>query len=129
MSVRECLFRRPRLSSPSSTPLGLYMGIFCKGIPFALSMRHRLTVAGNYGRLFNGFGVFCCPLRFLFFSATKLLHEVCLKNLHRVLSGIRREKHCYYTINCISFLGHQELFRDRIKCGIISTTMKFETYA
>ena len=66
---------------------------------------------------------------FVFFLATKLLHEVCLKNLHRVLSGIRREKHCYYTINCISFLGHQELFRDRLKCGIISTTMKFETYA
>lgn len=45
---------------------------FCNGIPLALSMRHRFTVAGNYERLF-----------FCFFDpdffATKLLHEVCLK--------------------------------------------------
>lgn len=68
---------------PSSLTLQACTGAFCKGIPFTLSMRHRFTVAGNYERLF----LFIYFLSLMFFSATKLLHEVCLKT-NSVPSGI-----------------------------------------
>lgn len=78
---------------------------FCNGIPLALSMRHRFTVAGNYESLF----LFFCFFSPWFFCNKTVTWSV-PENQHRELSGIWREKHCYYTINCISFWGTKGLF-------------------
>jgi len=53
------------------------------------------------------------PLLSFLFSATKLLHKVCLKTN----TDVGREKHCYYTINCIILREHH---------GFVNVGLKYE---
>lgn len=87
LSLHVCLWTSIWMTPSVLTSLKLQActWAFCKGKPFVLSTRHRLTVAGN----------FLFPPYVFFFSATKLLHKVCLKT-NIVLSGIERKKHLLY---------------------------------
>lgn len=113
LSVWECLLKWPHLSLHHSNRR-LVHGHFV--IPFALSMRHRRTVAGDSERLFVFWVLFFFVVLYVFFSNKTVTWSV-PENQHWVLSGIQREKHCYYTITCISFWGTKGLFMTHSNAG------------